>query len=160
MDGLTIVVGLLTVVGLMGVVVPRLPGLPLVWAAVFLWACVTQTTAGWVVFGIATALTLAGFLLQYLMPGRRMARAGVRASSAAPGAALGIVGFFALPVVGAVVGFPLGIYLAERIRLGSHGAAWSSTNQGLQAIALSAGIEFFAGLAVVTTWLVAVAAAS
>ena len=69
------------------------------------------------VFGIATALTLAGFLLQYLMPGGRMARAGVRASSAAPGAALGIVGFFALPVVGAVVGFPLGIYLAERIRL-------------------------------------------
>jgi hypothetical protein len=91
-----------------------------------------------VVFGIATALTLAGFLLQYLMPGGRMARAGVRASSAAAGAALGIAGFFALLVVGAFVGFARGVYLAERSKLGSHAAAWPSTNQALQAIALSA----------------------
>ena len=157
MGGLTIVVGLLIVLGLIGVVVPLLPGLPLVWAAVFFWACVTQTTVGWVVFGIATALALAGFVLQYLVPGRAMARAGVSASSAAAGAVLGIVGFFALPTVGAFVGFALGIYLAERIRLGSHAAAWPSTNQALQAIGLSVGIAFFVGLAIATTWLIGVA---
>jgi uncharacterized protein YqgC (DUF456 family) len=157
MDGLTIVVGLLIVAGLIGVVVPLLPGLPLVWAAVFLWACETQSTVGWVILGIATTMALAGVLLQFLVPGRRMTKAGVPASSAACGAALGIVGFFALPVVGGVVGFALGIYLAERIRLGTHAAAWPSTNEALKAIGLSVGIEFLAGLAVATTWLIGVA---
>lgn len=158
MDGLTIVVGLLIVVGLMGVVVPLLPGLPLVWAAVFLWACTTQSSVGWVVFGIATAMALAGFLLQYLVPGRRMVKAEVSASSAGFGAALAIAGFFVLPVVGAFLGFAVGVYVAERIRLGSHAAAWPSTDQALKAIALSVGIEFLAGLAIATTWLIGVAA--
>jgi uncharacterized protein YqgC (DUF456 family) len=158
MDGLTVVVGLLMFVGLIGVVVPMLPGLPLVWTAVFIWACVSQNTTGWVVLGIATAMALAGVLLQYLVPGQRMAKAEVSASSAAVGAALGIAGFFVLPIVGAFLGFAVGVYVAERVRLGSHAAAWRSTDQVLKAIALSVGIEFLAGLAIATTWLIGVAA--
>lgn len=156
MDGLTIVVGLIMAVGLIGIVVPLLPGLLLVWAAVLIWASQAQNTAGWVVLGIATVLALAGFLLQYLLPGRRMAKAGVTTSSTVAGVALGVVGFFVIPVVGAFLGFALGIYLAERIKLGAQDAAWVSTTHALKAIGLSIGIELLTGLAIVTTWVIGV----
>jgi putative ABC transport system permease protein len=38
------------------------------------------------------------------------------ADSAAAGRALGIVGLFVIPIVGALIGFVLGVYLAERTR--------------------------------------------
>ena len=143
-------------VGLIGIVVPLLPGLLLIWAAVLVWASEAQTPAGWVVLGIATALALTGFLLQYLLPGRRMAKAGVTTSSTVVGAALGVVGFFVIPVLGAFLGFVLGIYLAERIKLGAHAAAWPSTKHALKAIGLSMGIELLTGLAIATTWVIGV----
>jgi uncharacterized protein YqgC (DUF456 family) len=157
MDGLTLVVGLIMLVGLVGIVIPLLPGLLLVWSAVLVWASNVQTTAGWVIFAVATVLALSGVLLQYLLPGRRMAKAGVPMSSTLSGAALGVVGFFVIPVIGAFLGFPLGIYLSERIRLHTHAAAWPSTKQALRAIGLSMGIELLTGLAVATTWVIGVA---
>ncbi|HEX7536624.1 MAG TPA: DUF456 domain-containing protein [Dermatophilaceae bacterium] len=159
MNGLNVLVGLIMLVGLIGIVVPVLPGLPLVWAAVLIWASGERTTAAWVVFGVATILALSGFLLQYLLPGRRMARAGVTTSSTVAGAALGIVGFFVIPVIGAFLGFALGVYLAERIKLGTHAAAWASTKHALKAVALSMGIELLTGLAIATTWVVGVTTA-
>ena len=160
MDSLTIVVGLIIVVGLVGIAVPVLPGLFLVWAAVLLWASETRTPAGWVVLGIATTLAICGLVLEYVLPGRRLRTAGVKTSSTVSGAVLGVVGFFVLPVVGAFLGFVLGIYLAERARRGDHGMAWSSTKHALKAIALSVGIELSTGLAIATTWVIAVLTAS
>lgn len=158
MDGLNVLLGLVMLVGLIGIVVPLLPGLWLVWGAVLIWALQTQTPAGWVVLGVATALALAGFLLQYLLPGRRMARAGVTTSSTMAGVGLGVVGFFVIPVVGAFLGFALGVYLVERLKLGTHVAAWGSTVHALKAIGLSIGIELLAGLAIATTWVIGVTA--
>ena len=156
MDGLNVLVGLMMLMGLVGILVPVLPGLLVVWAAVLLWAWQVQTTAGWVVLGIASTLALAGFLLQYLLPGRRMAKAGVRTSTILAAAAVAVVGFFVIPVVGAFLGFALGIYLIERIRLGAHHAAWRSTTHALKAIALSMGIELLAALAIAGTWVIGV----
>ena len=156
MDGFTVVVGVIMLVGLIGIAVPVLPGLLLVWAAVLLWATEAQTTGAWVVLGMATTLALSGFLLQYLLPGRRMAKAGVTTSSTLAGTALAVVGFFVIPVVGAILGFPLGIYLAERVKLGTHAGAWSSTTQAIKAVGLSMGIELSTGLAIAGTWVIGV----
>jgi len=136
-DGLSVAVALMIFVGFVGIVVPVLPGLLLVWGAVVLWASMVQGTTGWVVLGITTTLAVTGFLLQYLVPSRRMREAGVTTSTTLAAAALALVGFFVIPVVGAFVGFVLGIYLIERIKLGAHPAAWRSTKQALKAIGLS-----------------------
>jgi len=157
MDGFTIVVGLIMLIGLIGIAVPVLPGLLLVWLAVLIWSADARTTAGWVVLGIATMLALIGVLVQYIVPGRRLRTAGVTTSSTMAGTGLAAVGFFVLPVVGAFLGFVLGVYLAERIKLGSHAMAWTSTMHALRAIGLSMGIEMVTGLTIAATWLVAVA---
>jgi len=156
MNELTVVVGLIMLVGLVGIVVPPLPGLLMVWAAVLVWALGTQTPAGWVVFGVATTVALSGLVLRHVLPGRRMAKAGVTTSSTVAGAALGAVGFFMIPVVGGFLGFVLGVYLAERIKLGTHAGAALSTKHALNAIGMSMGIELLTGLAVVTAWLIGV----
>lgn len=157
MDGLNFVVAMIMLVGIVGIVVPLLPGLLLVWVAVLIWALDTQSTGGWVILGVATTLAMTGFLLQYLIPGRRMATAGVTTSSTLAGAALGVVGFFVIPVIGAFLGFALGIYLAERVKQGTHATAWPSTRHALKAIMLSMGIELVTGLAIAGTWVIGVA---
>lgn len=156
MDGFTVAVGLIIVAGLIGIAVPVLPGLLVVWAAVLLWATEAQTMAGWVVLGIATTLALCGFLLQYLLPGQHLRKAGVTTSTTVTGAALAVVGFFVIPVAGGFLGFALGIYLAERIKLGTRAAALASAKHALKAIGMSMAIELVTGLAIATTWLMGV----
>ena len=148
-----VVVGLLIAVGLVGVLLPVLPGLLLVWGAVAVWSFEESSTTGWLVLGVATALFLAGTVVKYVVPGRRLRRAGVPWSSSALGGALGVVGFFVIPVVGLLVGFVLGVYLAERARLGAHEAAWASTRHALAAAGWSMLIELTAGVAMALTWL-------
>jgi uncharacterized protein len=149
-------VGVAILVGLLGVLVPALPGLRLVWGAVLVWALVERTATAWVVLAVASVLFAVSQVVKYLVPGRRMRAAGVPWSSLAAGGVLAIVGFFVIPVVGAVLGFVGGIYAAERLRLGGHQAAWPSTVHALKAAGLSVLIELGAGLLIGGAWLAAV----
>jgi uncharacterized protein len=146
----------LILVGMVGIVIPVLPGLLLVLGAVLIWALDTGTTFGWWVFGVSAALFAAGMALQYAVPGRRMRAAGVRRSTLVLAVLLGIVGFFVVPVVGAAVGFVLGIYLVELGHARDRRTAWASTRAALGAVFLSMGIELLAAVAIATTWVVGV----
>ena len=149
-------VGLAILVGLVGVVVPAMPGLLLCWTAVLVWALAERTAVAWAVLAAASALLVASQVVKYLVPGRRVRAAGVPWTSLAAGGLAGIVGFFLVPVVGAPLGFLAGVYGAERLRLGGHAAAWPSTMHALRAAGLSILIELVAGLLLFATWLAAV----
>lgn len=146
-------VAVIILVGLIGVVVPVLPGLWLSWLGVLIWSLFESSAVGWVVLVTATALLAVSQVVKFLIPGRRMRVAGVSWTSTAVGSILGIVGFFVLPVIGLFIGFPLGVYLAERVRLGSHAQAWTSTVHALKAMGLSILIELGAGLLMAAAWL-------
>jgi uncharacterized protein len=146
-----VLVGLVIVVGLVGIVVPLLPGTVLVAAAVLVWALDVASPAGWTVLGLVLGVLLLGALLKYLVPGRRLQDAGVPTRTLWAGAGLGIVGFFVVPVVGLFLGFVLGVYAAERARLGADSAG-ASTRAALRAVGLSLLIELAAGLLAAATW--------
>lgn len=146
----------LIVIGMVGIVVPVIPGLLLCLAAVFVWAFDTGSTLGWWVFGVCAALYLAGLALQYAVPGRRLREAGVRRSTLLLAVLLGIVGFFVVPVVGAAIGFVGGIYLVELSHSRDRSSAWTSTKAALKAVFLSIGIELLAAVAIAVTWVVGV----
>jgi uncharacterized protein YqgC (DUF456 family) len=151
----TVLCGLAILVGIVGVVVPILPGLLLSWAAVLAWTLLVDRGWGkWVVLGVATGVALAGTVVKYAWPGRNLKRTGVPNRSLFAGGVLGLIGFFVIPVVGLFLGFTLGIWLSERIRLGSSQQAWPSTKQALKAVGLSMLIELAAGLTIGTVWLV------
>jgi uncharacterized protein len=154
-EALTLLAGVAVVVGIVGVIVPVLPGLWLCWAGVAAWAFLGEGgTVRWIVFAVATAIALLGTVVKYLIPGRRLKRAGVSNLSLFAGGILGIVGFFVVPIVGLILGFILGIFLAERLRLHSSGLAWGSTKHALKATGLSMLIELAAALGIAATWVV------
>jgi hypothetical protein len=99
---------------------------------------------------------LVGQVVKYAVPGKTL-KATVPTSTLLVGGLGAVVGFFVIPVVGALAGFPVGVYLAERHRLGAQGA-WPSTRAALRAIGVSILIEFVAGVIAVAIWLVGVAA--
>nr|WP_218849276.1 DUF456 family protein [Nocardioides perillae] len=143
-------------VGVVGVVVPLLPGTALVGLGVLGWAVLTGGATAWTVAAVAVALLLVGAVVKYVVPGRRLTAAGVPTRTLAWGGAAAVVGFFVVPVVGLVVGFVLGVYAAEHRRVGPR-AAWPSTTAALRAVGLALLVELAAALAAVATWAVGVA---
>ncbi|QNG20073.1 DUF456 domain-containing protein [Rhodococcus triatomae] len=150
-----LVVGLVILVGLIGIVVPVLPGVILIFGAITVWAVFTGGTAAWVAFGIATAVLVATGVVKYTWPGRRMQVAGVPNRSIVVGGLTGLVGFFVVPVVGLFAGFVAGTYAAEWCRLRRPGLAWTSSWHATKAVGLSILVELFGGLVATAVWLTA-----
>jgi uncharacterized protein YqgC (DUF456 family) len=151
-----VLVLLAMLVGTVGIVVPVLPGLLLVWGATLVWALERQDGPGWLVLGIATVLYAGGVVAQYLVPGRRLRTAGVDGRLVAVALAVAVVGFFVVPVVGGPLGFVLAIYLLERLKHREHAAAWRATTTAIRAVLLNVGIELATAFAMIATWGVAV----
>ena len=149
-----ILVAVAIAIGLVGILVPLLPGTLLVWAAIAVWAYLEHTTTAWVVLGVATAVLGAGILVKYLWPARRMKTADVSGRTLAAGAVLGVVGFFVIPVAGLLVGFVLGVYLAELVQRRDQRRAWASTVHAVKGVALSVGVELTAALLAAAAWVV------
>jgi uncharacterized protein len=154
MSATDLLVGLAVLVGLVGIVVPVLPGTVLILVAVLVWTVVVSSTTGWVVFAIVSLFLGAGAVVKYAVPGRRLQAAGVPTRTIVVGGLLGLVGFFVVPVVGLVVGFVLGVYLSELQRVGADRAR-TTTKAAMLAAGLSMLIELAAGLCAALTWLVA-----
>ncbi len=142
---ISVLAGLAIIVGLAGIAVPVLPGLLLVWASVLVWTLFTQHGVSWAVLLVSSALAVAGWLLQYLIPGKRLRDAGIPHRSTIIGLLAGVVGFFVIPVLGLPLGFIAGVYGSEFARVGK-AEAWTSTQHALRAAIISYGIEFVTGL--------------
>jgi len=145
-------VALVIAIGLVGIVVPVLPGGLLVFLAIAVWAVAVHTATSWVVLGVAAALFLAGEVIKYLWPMRRMRRADVSTRSLVVGGILGVIGFFVIPVLGLALGFVLGVYLSEYSALRDTSRAWASTKHAIKGVALAMGVELTAALLATVAW--------
>jgi uncharacterized protein len=155
MTGLEILVSAAIAVGLVGILVPMLPGSLLVGAAILVWASERGSTTAWVVFAIAASALVTGAAVKYLVPGRRLQRAGIPTSTLLAGAVLGVIGFFVVPIVGLPLGFVLGVYLSQWRRL-TRREAWPATVHALRAVGLGIVIEFGFGVLAAAAWAVGV----
>ena len=151
-----VLVGVAIALGLAGILLPVVPGALLVLGAIFVWASEVASPTSWWVLGAAAACVVVSQVVKFTVPGRRMVDAGVPRSSLVAGALLGGVGFFVVPVAGLVIGFVLGVYAAERRRLGTRRSARAATRAAIRAVGLSILIELGGALLAATIWLVAV----
>jgi uncharacterized protein YqgC (DUF456 family) len=150
-------VGVVMVLGIVGILLPVLPGLLLIWAAGLWWTIGDGGGATrWTVLAVLTALLVTGTVVKYVLPARSAAARGAPVSTLVVGALFGIVGFFVIPVVGLLIGGVLGIYLAEYVRLRDGGRAWTSTRAALVAIGIGLLIELTAGVLMFGVWLLGV----
>ena len=151
-DVADLVAGLVVLTGLVGMVVPVLPGTLLVAAALLGWAAYVGEPLGWALAGGGLVVLAAGAGLKYLLAGRHLRGHGVPSSTLAVGGLLGIVGFFVVPVVGLPLGFVLGVYLSELGRVGRD-QAWPATVAALKAVGIAMLVELAAGLVAAALWI-------
>jgi uncharacterized protein YqgC (DUF456 family) len=154
-DGLDVLlVGLAMLVGLVGVVVPVLPGTALILAAGVAWAAlvVDGGATRWAVVAAMAVLFVVGTVLKYALPGRRLQGQLPRRTLLIAGVAA-VAGLFLLPPFGLLLGGVGGAYLAETQRLGPGADAWRSTVRVLKAVGVGLLAELTAGVLMVGTWL-------
>ena len=156
MNATELLIAVVIAVGIAGIVVPVLPGTVLILGAILVWALEIGTSTGWVVFALCTTLLVSGSVVKYLVPGRRLKASGVPNRTLLVGGLLAFVGFFVIPVIGMFIGFVLGVYVAERARVGA-AQAWPSTVGALKAVGVSILIELVAAFLAAVTWVVGVA---
>jgi uncharacterized protein len=152
--GVVVLVGLVMAIGLIGTMLPLLPGLPIIWGAALVYGLVTEFDArGWIAFAAITALAVAGMVAGFVLPHRRVATGGAPPSTVAAGVALGVIGFFVIPVVGLPVGAMAGVLLAERARTNDWRLAWTTTKNLVIGFGIGVLVEFAAGLAMIGCWI-------
>jgi uncharacterized protein len=144
------------VVGLVGVVVPVLPGLLLVWiAAVGTMLLLGTDLAGWAVAVVLTMLFAVGSAATIWLPARQGRRGGVPLRSLLAALLGAVVGFVVLPVVGFLVGAFAGLLAGEYQRHGDWGTARASVGRVLRAYGIGVVVELVVGVAMIGTWIVA-----
>lgn len=149
-----VLIALAMVAGILGTIIPLLPGLPIVWAAALVYGIAAGFgVVGWVSFAMITAVGIGGMAAGFLVPQRKVQGGGAPFSTTVVGAIGGIIGFFVIPVVGIVIGAVLGILVAERARTRDWGAAWASTKRALVGFGIGALVQMGAGVVMMLIWI-------
>lgn len=143
-------------VGLAGTVVTRLPGVPLIWTAVLVWASIDNSGPSWIALAVATVVAMGSHLTRQLLAGRSLAELVAPVRSLAIGAAAGVIGYLLARTMGLVAGFAAGIYFAEQRRLRPRPAVPARAHRPVE-FTRPAVIDLVAGLAIGAAWLSAVA---
>ena len=148
-----VLIALAMIVGIVGTILPFLPGLPIVWAAALIYGVVEGFGAvGWVCFAIITALGITGMVAGFVVPQRRVQGGGAPFSTTLAGMVGGVIGFFVIPVIGIVIGAVLGVLAAERMRTQDWGAAWASTKRAIVGFGMGALVQVLTGILMMGTW--------
>lgn len=152
---LVVAVALAMAVGLVGTILPVLPGLVLVAGAAAAYGVGEGFGGvGVVAMSLIAVLGVAGTLAGVIVPNRAARASGAARASVLLGAALAVAGFFLVPVVGLPLGGVVGIYLGERARTGDEALARRTTMATLRAFGIAALLQLGAGLLMVATWVV------
>lgn len=140
-------------VGLVGTIVPVLPGLLLIWGTGLVYGLVAGFGAvGIALFAVMTMLLGVGMAMSYVLPKRAGERSGASKTSVRLGIVGAVIGFFVIPVVGMPIGGALGVLVGEFQRLQSWPAAWAATRSVLGGFGLAVLAEFTAGVFMVGSW--------
>ncbi len=147
----TVVTGLIIAVGLLGTLVPALPGSILVLVGVVLFGAATGWDA-WAIgiTGVAALVTAASMVLGVRIPAKATSATATKRSLRA-GIVGGIIGFFVIPVIGLPVGWIAGVFLSEAAA-SDVTAARRSTLAVLRSFGFAALVQFGLALFVAMVW--------
>jgi len=145
-------IAVLIVIGIAGTLLPFVPGIGLVWAAIVLFAIVESTgVASWVTVSAVSVIAILAIYAGFRLPQRAADEGGLSFRGQVFALALAVVGFIVIPVVGAALGFVAGLYLASLTT--DRSRAWQATKATLRALLIASGVQFAASCAMGLIWL-------
>ncbi len=149
-------------VGIVGIIVPILPGMLLVWFTVVVYAWRTGFEAvGWPTLIFITLIALVAGLSNIWLPllGAKKTGAAKRAMF------LGVVGailgtfFIPLPLLGTVIGYALGVFLGEFLKQRDLKLAFRASLGGVAGWGISTIVEICAAIFILVVFVIQVLAA-
>ena len=142
-------------VGLVGVLVPVLPGLMLIWSVALIYGLIVGFgLAGLSTMVVLSLIVVGSVIKSVILPRRASAGAGASGWSQFGAVAGGVVGFFLVPVIGLVLGALAGMVATEYSLKGNWHDAWSATKATAKGFGLSAVIDLFLGMLMIAAWAV------
>ncbi len=151
----TVLVLLAMLVGLVGTLVPILPGVALMWvAAVAYGFAVGFDVLAIVVLVAVTALTTGAIVVGVALPKRAATASGASTRSQLAAAIGAVIGFFVIPIVGLVVGALVGLGIGEYAEKRDWPAARASTIAVAKGFGVSTLLQFAIGFVILGVWIV------
>ncbi len=152
---LVVLVAIVMVIGVAGTVLPILPGLWVIWIAAAVYGILAGFgPGGWIAMAVITALAIAGTTAALYLPQRSAASVGVPWWGQVIALGFAVAGFFVVPVVGAPLGFMMGILLTTIARERHLGGALKATWATLKSMLLASGLQLASGVAMTVVWMV------
>ena len=149
---------LVMVVGLAGTMLPLIPGLPVILATAVAYFWLVTGWTPWTIFAtvVITLLFVAGLVLDYVIAPTAARQGGASCSTTLLAGIAGIVGFFVLPLIGAIL-LPIGVVLViEYLRERDARRAGKAAGAYLVGWVASNGLKFLTGIAMIAAfWLAA-----
>ncbi|RMG90682.1 MAG: DUF456 domain-containing protein [Chloroflexi bacterium] len=140
----------LMVVGLIGVIVPIIPGMLLVWLAALFYVLVSGFTAvSPLTFILITLISLCAGTSDFWLPLLGAKQSGASRQSLIFGIIGGILGTFILPLFGTIIGYALGILLGEYLARRNWQAALKASFTGLAGWGIATAIQLGGSLLII-----------
>jgi uncharacterized protein YqgC (DUF456 family) len=150
----SILVGFMMLVGLLGSIIPFLPDVVLIWVAALIYGLVVGWggSGGWL-FGVISALGLIGLLSDAWVSGAGARQGGASVLTTLGGLLVGLVGLFAAGPLGFLGGILLGTFVLEYVRQQDPEQALRATfGMGL-GYGASFLVKFMLGLGMIGAWI-------
>lgn len=149
----TVIVAIAIVTGIVGTVVPILPGLGLIWVAMLVYGVLLGFGwAGWVAMTLATLLVAAGTYLGLRIPQRSASGTGLSIGAQLLALGLAVVGLVVFPPFGFAIGFVLAVYLVRWRATGDRSEAWSSTKTIIGALVRASAAQVACAVVMFIVW--------
>ncbi len=151
------VIVVLMLVGLVGTIVPILPGIFMVWlgVAVYVWRDSFETLS-LATFIIISFIAVFAGLADLWLPIFGARKSGAAKRTIVTGLLGAIVGSFIIPVVGTIIGYAVGVLLGEYHKRRDWRAAWEASKGGLTGWGIATIIQLVGGVVIIVIFIWAV----
>lgn len=149
-----IILGIMAV-GLLGLLVPVIPGLVIIWLASLAYGLGAGfQTPGWIFFSILTVIMVVGSITDNLVMGQQAHKTGASWISVLLAMLFGVIGTFVLPIIGGFIGALAALFLAEWIRRKNWRDAMTATTGWAVGCGWAIVVRFMLGLLMIGIWVI------
>jgi uncharacterized protein YqgC (DUF456 family) len=150
----TILVGLMMLVGLLGAILPVLPDIVLIWAGALIYGLVVGwgQNGGWL-FGVISVFGIIGLLADAWVSGAGARQGGATILTTLGGLAVGVIGLFVAGPLGFLGGILLGTFVLEYTRHQDPDQALRATFGMGIGYGASFLVKFLLGIAMIAAWI-------
>jgi uncharacterized protein YqgC (DUF456 family) len=148
-----VVIGLVMAIGLVGTIVPVLPGVTLVWGAGLAWAILDGGDfLHWSLFAVMTIFFISAHALGIYLPSKTTSGPENPKWTFLFASLCAVIGFFVVPIIGVPLGFIVGVFIRQLIASREFHRALGATGKTLRALGIVVLVQCACAIAIAATW--------